>query len=84
MFYAKCNNYISFGGAALLRILFVNKFLYLNGGTETYIFKLGNYFASQGHKVQYFGMSHKYNVVGNRVGAYTSYMDFHNSGNLEK
>lgn len=61
----------------------VNKFLYPNGGSETYIFKLGNYLKSQGHEVQYFGMEHEDRVVGNDVECYTSNMDFH-SGKLKK
>lgn len=37
-----------------MKILMVNKFLYPNGGAETYIFKLGDYLSTQGHEVQYF------------------------------
>lgn len=62
----------------------VNKFLYPNGGSETYIFKLGKYLISQGHEVQYFGMEHEGRCVGNRVNAYTSDMDFHGGGKLSK
>ena len=67
-----------------MRILMINKFLYLNGGSETYIFKLGDYLKSQGHEVQYFGMEHKGRCVGNRVNAYTSDMDFHGGSKLAK
>ena len=67
-----------------MRILMVNKFLYPNGGSETYIFKLGGYLQSQGHEVQYFGMEHKGRCVGNRVNAYTSDMDFHGGTKLAK
>lgn len=62
----------------------INKFLYPNGGSETYIFKLGEYLVSQGHEVQYFGMEHEGRCVGNRVNAYTSDMDFHGASKLEK
>ena len=62
----------------------INKFLYPNGGSETYIFKLGDYLKSQGHEVQYFGMEHKGRCVGNRVNAYTSDMDFHGGSKLAK
>ena len=62
----------------------VNKFLYHCGGSETYIFKLGNYLMEQGHEVQYFGMYDKRNTVGNRVNAYTQNMDFHNGSMLSK
>ena len=48
----------------------INKFLYPNGGSETYIFKLGDYLKSQGHEVQYFGMEHEGRCVGNAVDPY--------------
>lgn len=67
-----------------MKILMINKFLYPNGGSETYIFKLGSFLQAQGHEVQYFGMEHKENVVGNRVGAYISNMDFHSGPLLSK
>jgi len=60
-----------------MKILIVNKFLYPNGGAETYIFKLGDYLKSQGHEVQYFGMEHGQRRVGNNANAYTNNMDFH-------
>lgn len=67
-----------------MKILMVNKFLHPNGGSETYIFKLGDYLKSQGHEVQYFGMEHAGRCVGNRVNAYTSDMDFHGGSKLSK
>ena len=42
-----------------MKVLMINKFLYPNGGSETYIFKLGEYLEQMGHEVQYFGMEHK-------------------------
>ena len=62
----------------------INKFLYPNGGSETYIFKLGDYLKSQGHEVQYFGMEHEGRCVGNAMNAYTSAMDFHSGSKLAK
>ena len=67
-----------------MRILMINKFLYPNGGSETYIFKLGDYLKSQGHEVQYFGMEHEGRCAGNTVNAYTSDMDFHGGSKLAK
>lgn len=58
----------------------VNKFLYPNGGSETYIFRLGEELKKLGHEVQYFGMEHAGRIVGNRVGSYTCDMDFHGAG----
>ena len=60
-----------------MKVLIVNKFLYPNGGSETYIFKIGKQRAENGHEVQYFGMEHEGRIVGNRVESYTSSMDFH-------
>ena len=67
-----------------MRILLINKFLYPNGGSETYIFKLGECLQAMGHEVQYFGMEHEGRIVGNRVNAYTSNMDFHGGSKLSK
>ena len=67
-----------------MKILMINKFLYPNGGSETYIFKLGEYLEKQGHEVQYFGMEHNGRCVGNKVNAYTSDMDFHGGSKLAK
>ena len=67
-----------------MKILMVNKFLYPNGGSETYLFNLGQYLQSQGHQVQYFGMEHEGRIVDNRVNAYTSNMDFHSGSKLSK
>lgn len=67
-----------------MRILFINKFLYPNGGSETYMFKLGEYLQAQGHDVQYFGMDHEERCVGNRINSYTSKMDFQKDSKLAK
>lgn len=67
-----------------MKVLIINKFLYPNGGSETYIFKLGEYLQSQGHSVQYFGMEHEGRIVGNDVNSYTSDMDFHGGSKLSK
>lgn len=66
-----------------MNILMVNKFLYPNGGSETYVFKLGQQLEKMGHTVQYFGMEHEGRIVGNRIECYTSGMDFH-GGKLQK
>lgn len=67
-----------------MKILMVNKFLYPNGGSETYMFTLGEQLTKMGHEVQYFGMEHEGRVVGNRVNAYTSGMNFHGGSKLAK
>lgn len=67
-----------------MKILMINKFLHPNGGSETYIFKLGEYLQTIGHEVQYFGMEHEGRCVGNSVESYTSDMDFHSGSKLSK
>lgn len=67
-----------------MKILMVNKFLYPNGGSETYMFKLGEYLQSAGNQVEYFGMEHPDRCVSNSVGCYTENMDFHDSSALKK
>ena len=65
-----------------MKVLMINKFLYPNGGSETYIFKIGEWLQKNGHEVQYFGMEHEGRCVGNHVNAYTSDMDFHSKTKL--
>lgn len=67
----------------VVKILMVNKFLYPNGGSETYIFKLGEELQRKGHEVQYFGMEHEGRIVGNHAEVYTANMDFH-TGRMQK
>lgn len=66
-----------------MKILMVNKFLFPNGGSETYIFAVGEQLQKEGNEVQYFGMEHPDRIVGNRVGSYTPNMDFH-TGKMSK
>ena len=67
-----------------MKILMINKFLHPNGGSETYMFRLGECLKKFGHEVQYFGMEHEGRCVGNAMNAYTSDMDFHNGSKLSK
>ena len=67
-----------------MKILMVNKFLHPAGGAETYFMKLGDYLTRCGHQVEYFGMDHPENCVGNQWGRYTSPVDFHNSSALTR
>lgn len=67
-----------------MKILMINKFLHHVGGSETYMFRLGEYLVSKGHYVEYFGMEHAQRQVGNRVNEYTREMDFHDGSLLDK
>lgn len=46
-----------------MKILLVNKFHFLKGGSETYYFKLGEMLKKFGHEVAYFSMDNPNNVV---------------------
>lgn len=63
-----------------MKILIANKFLFPNGGSETYIFEIGKQLQKMGHVVQYFGMEHGGRIVGNHAESYTADMDFHGGG----
>lgn len=63
-----------------MKILMVNKFLFPNGGSETYIFEVGKQFQKMGHRVEYFGMEHAGRIVGNHAECYIKDMDFHSKG----
>ncbi len=65
-----------------MKILMVNKFLFPKGGSETYIFRLGDYLKRLGHEVQYFGMEHGGRCVSNNAEQYTGDMDFHTGSKL--
>ncbi len=67
-----------------MKILMINKFLYPNGGSETYVIKLGEALSRLGHEVEYFGMEHEGRILGNSANAYTRNMDFHSAGILDK
>lgn len=67
-----------------MKILMVNKFLYPNGGSETYMFELGKKLSSIGHEVQYFGMDHPNRCVSNSLGLYTKPVDFHKLSKFDK
>lgn len=67
-----------------MNILMVNKFLYPNGGSETYIFRLGEQLQKMGHQVQYFGMEHEGRCVSNHAEQYTQDMDFHTASFAKK
>lgn len=59
-----------------MRILFINKFLYPKGGSETYCFNLADYLKSRGHSVEFFGMEHESNIAGNSLNLYVKNREF--------
>ena len=59
-----------------MKILFINKFLYQKGGSETYLFNLASYMKNQGHSIDYFGMQDEKNIAGNSMQLSVSNMEF--------
>lgn len=60
-----------------MKILMVNKFLYPNGGSETYMFQLSDYLMKQGNEVEFFGMFDERNIVDTDPELLVNNMDFH-------
>ena len=48
-----------------MKILMVNKFLYIVGGADAYTINLGNILKKHGHQVEFFGLKNKKNIVSN-------------------
>ncbi len=45
-----------------MKIMLVNKFHWLKGGSETFYFELGKMLKSHGHEVAYFSMFNEKNI----------------------
>lgn len=50
-----------------MKVLLVNKFLYPKGGSETYVFEIGEFLQNLGHEVSYFGLNDSRNIVENSL-----------------
>lgn len=59
-----------------MKILFVNKFHYIKGGSETYYFGLGDFFGKHGHKVIYFSMKDAKNYSCEQEKYFVDNVDF--------
>lgn len=59
-----------------MKVLMINKFLRSVGGAETYMFQTGALLQKKGIGVEYFGMYHPDNIVGNRWDLYADPIDF--------
>lgn len=53
-----------------MKVLMVNNQLYVLGGSETYMFSVGEELINQGHRVEYFGREDPEHKHGNRYGIY--------------
>jgi len=59
-----------------MRILFANKFYYLNGGCERYFFGLDKLLQDEGHKIIPFSMAHPENEESQYLSYFASQVDF--------
>ncbi len=66
-----------------MRILLVNKFHYLKGGSEKYYFELGNLLKENGHEVAFFSMEDKKNLKTGCKEYFVQPIDL-NNGNILK
>ena len=67
-----------------MKILQVNKFLYLKGGSETYMFELSNALKERGHEIDFWGMEDEKNIIEDTYGSFVRNIDFSTLGLLGK
>jgi Glycosyltransferase len=60
-----------------MRVLLVNKFLYPKGGSEKYMFALGDLLRAKGHQIEFFGMNDPKNIVETSKEYLIGNIDFH-------
>ena len=65
-----------------MKILLVNKFHYIKGGSETYYLGLGRLLEEKGHEVIYFSMKDERNLPCRQERYFTENVEF--NGNLSK
>ena len=62
-----------------MKVLMIERYLFPFGGVQTYMLAVADWLQKSGHEVEFFGMYHEKNTVGNSAGQYTRTMDFHNN-----
>lgn len=67
-----------------MRILLVNKFHYIKGGSETYYFSLAEGLRSLGHEVFFFSMKDERNVPCSEEEYFVSNIDYNDDGLIKK
>ena len=67
-----------------MKVLLVNKFQYLKGGSETYYFSLGDLLEKRGHQVIWFSMKDERNLPCAQSKYFVNHVDFNASGNPVK
>lgn len=66
-----------------MRILLVNKFHYLKGGSEKYYFELGELLKEKGHDVAYFSMYDEKNISTSDKEYFVNQIDLNNGSKLK-
>lgn len=66
-----------------MKILLVNKFHYLRGGSEKYYFELGNLLKRYGHEVAYFSMKDERNITTSDKEYFVENIDFNNCSKIK-
>ncbi len=67
-----------------MKVLLVNKFHYIKGGSETYYFSLGDLLEKRGHQVIWFSMKDERNIPCAQSEYFVNHVDFNASGNPVK
>ena len=67
-----------------MKVLLVNKFHYIKGGSETYYFSLGDLLEKRGHQVIWFSMKDDRNLPCAQSKYFVNNLDFNASGNPVK
>ena len=66
-----------------MRILLVNKFHYLKGGSEKYYFELGDLLKQHGHDIAFFSMKNDKNIKTNEKEYFVDEIDLNNGSKLK-
>lgn len=67
-----------------MRVLLVNKFFYLKGGSETSFFNTASVLAKNGHRVSFFSMDHPENIQSAYTKHFVAHVDYEESSSLFK
>lgn len=66
-----------------MRVLLVNKFHYLKGGSEKYYFELGDLLKQHGHEIAFFSMKSNKNIKTNEKEYFVDEIDLNNGSKLK-
>lgn len=66
-----------------MKILFVNKFHYLKGGSEKYYFELAELLRENGHEVAFFSMENEKNIKTNKKEYFVKNIDLNSKNKLK-